>query len=224
MLVFPYPPCYTGTMMRTQNITATFRAAPTADKADGITWYSRALDLARELDPHNVRRGCAVIAVLSPMLSWPRNMQLARKAYAMHGAAYLGMVNPFLSPDMAVVGFGCLNKNAHKAFSILAGGDIDKIVSGPKVTSFFANIIAPDAIESVTIDRHAIDIAMGRAMSDSERAKAIAGKDGYKRIAKMYVSAATILSREIGVSLTPNQVQAVTWVYWRKTHAQANHG
>lgn len=217
--------CYAQPMKpRTQNITAAFRAAATADKSDGITWYSRALDLARELDPNNIERGAAVIAVLSPQLSWPRNIILARKVYAMHGAAYLGTPNPFLSPVMASAGFGCLPRNAVKAFQIVAGGDIATIVSGPKVTSFFANIIAPEAVESVTVDRHAIDIAVGSALSDNERARAIAGKDGYRRIAKMYVSAAGILSKEMGIHLTPNQVQAVTWVYWRKNHALANHG
>ena len=213
----------TTTKPRVQNITRAFRAASTADRAEGLFWYNRAWNLALELDPINPKRAVAVMAVLSPRVRWDRNMYLARKAYAMHGAAFLhsswGMPNPFRSPQMFSVGFGCLGNSAQKAFRILAGEDIFTVMSGEKVNAFYNNICGDD--DYVTVDRHAIDIAVGKVLDDNARAKAIAGKDGYSTVAKMYVSAAKILSREYGFYITPPQVQAVTWVYWRRNKGVA---
>jgi hypothetical protein len=210
-------------MMRTQNVTKAFRAASTADRADGVTWYPRARALARELDPADPVRGAAVIAVLSPMLAWPRNVKLAREAYAIM-RPYLGTVHPFASPAMLASRLGCLRGSATKAFRILAGEAPENVVGGQKVTSFFNNIVDPAADPGVTVDRHAIDIAFGKVMSDDERSKAIAGKNGYDNLAKLYKNASKVLSKELGVYITPNQVQAVTWVYWRRNMAKANHG
>ena len=205
---------------RVQNITAAFRAASTSERAEGINWYGRALNLATELDPADPARGAAVIAVLSPMLSWPRNMLLARQAYAM-SAGYVGVGNPFASPEMQALNLGCLKKNATKAFRILAGIPAETVVSGEKVTSFYSNILG--VAENVTVDRHAIDIACGKPLSDAERSKVIGGKAGYDNVAAMYRRAAEILSSEMKFYITPAQVQAVTWVYWRRNKAVAFH-
>jgi hypothetical protein len=40
----------------------------------------------------------------------------------------------------------------------------------------------------------------------------------------MYRRAAAILSKEYGVLILPQQVQAVTWVSWRNTMIRSNHG
>ena len=205
----------------TKNICATFRSASSEDKSVGITWYAEAMSLACELDPIMPERAAAVLAVLSPLKSWRMNMRLARQAYGMYSMFPVGKPHPLASPEMLALSLGAFRRNGAKAFRILNGEPIDQNVKGDKVSRFYSNIVGD--MNNVTVDRHAIDIACGKVLSDSERSKVIAGKNGYSNVARKYVSAARILSREMGVYITPPQVQAVTWVYWRKNHAQAYH-
>jgi hypothetical protein len=76
-----------------------------------------------------------------------------------------------------------------------------------------------DSIDAVTIDRHAIDVACGVVQSDTDRALAIRGKAGYRKIADMYVEAASIIG-----GITPAQLQAIVWVYWRRSVIANFHG
>ena len=193
------------TTPRVQNITRCFRAASTADVLSGMDWYARARRLATELDPQNPARAAGVIAAMSPMMAWPQNVRQARNVYSGIGAKGL-------------------SKNVAKAHAIHNGAEPLSILGGEKVRSFFLNIVFPENGTPVTIDRHAIDIACGKVQSDSERALAIRGKAGYQNVAQMYRRAAEILSKEYGVPILPQQVQAVTWVSWRNTMIRANHG
>lgn len=191
----------------TRNITRAFRASSDADRAEGMAWYDVARGFARMLDADSdVNRAAGVIAALSPMLSWPRNMAIAEMVY--NGETNLP----------------CLKGNAAKAIAIYNGADPLDILSGNKVRSFYLNIIGSNSDDTVTIDRHAIDAACGKAMSDIDRAIAIGGKNGYGKVREMYIRAARILSKEMGEEMSPAQLQAIVWVYWRKNHAKAFHG
>lgn len=205
-----------------KNIVDTFRLAPAEDKSQGLLWYPEAMALARELDPARPERAAAVLAVLSPLKSWPINMRLARQAYGMHSFGRVGMPNPIASPAILALSLGCFKRNGEKAFRILAGEPIENCVKGDKVERFYSNILGN--MDNVTIDRHAIDIACGKVLTDGERSKVIAGKNGYHNVAKMYVKAAKAISAEMGFYVSPPQVQAVSWVYWRKAKAKAFHG
>jgi hypothetical protein len=77
---------------RTRNVTRIFRQATPDQLAAGRDWYARARRLAEELayrlpESHrhhgDVERAAAVIAVLSPRVSWPLNVRLARQAYSL---------------------------------------------------------------------------------------------------------------------------------------------
>lgn len=193
------------TTARVQNITRCFRAASQADTLSGMDWYARARRLAIELDPNCPHRAAGVIAAMSPLMSWPQNVRQAKNVYSGIGAKGL-------------------SKNVAKAHAIYNGGDPLDILGGEKVTSFYMNIIAPNNATPVTIDRHAIDIACGKVQNDADRNKIIRGKAGYQTIASMYRRAAEILSKEYGVLILPQQVQAVTWVSWRNTMIRNNHG
>lgn len=188
------------------NILAAYVKASDADISDGIEWYARALELARELDPTNVRRAVGIIAVLSPMTSWPQNVVKARQVYAT-GATY------------------GTKDSVGKAIRIFNGENPDNVVSGPKVTSFYHNILGDNA--RVTIDRHAIDVAYGKVQTDSERANAVKttkARDGYGMIRDAYNHVANIISEETGKIVTGAQMQAIVWVYWRRNVISANHG
>jgi hypothetical protein len=188
------------------NILHAYVMADDSDIADGIEWYARALRLATELDPGNVRKAVGIIAVLSPMTSWPQNVKKARAVYA--GGMAWG-----------------LGDSVSKAARIFNGEDVDSVVSGPKVTSFFHNILGDDA--RVTIDRHAIDCAYGRVLSDSQRAnvvKTTKARDGYGILRSAYLHVAGIISEETGMTITGAQMQAIVWTYWRRNVIANNHG
>jgi hypothetical protein len=185
-----------GTM--TDNILRAYVMADDSDINDGIDWYGRALELAIELDPTNPRRAVGIIAVLSPMTSWPMNVRRAREVYATGTTS--GLTN-----------------NVRKAERIFNGENPDDVVSGEKVTSFFHNILGDDA--RVTVDRHAIDCAYGKVQTNEERSKAIKStkaRDGYGIIRDAYKHVAQIISNETGKVITGAQLQAIVWVYWRR--------
>lgn len=185
----------------TRNILRIYRATGPDDRAEGLTWYADANAFARSLDD-NVERAAAVIAALSPMLPWPRNVRLAR-------AHYDGVYG------------GCLTTNSDKARRILSGEDYRNVLSGPKVWAFFHNVMcSPD---HVTIDRHAVDIAVGKTLTDAERSPYF-GVKNRAVLTKAYFNAAKIASKESGENVFPYQVQAITWVHWRKHYAKYYHG
>lgn len=171
-------------------IVQVWHLATTAEHNVGMQWYADALTLAAELDPTDPRRGAGVIAVLSPMTSWAQNVANARSAYA-------GISPPTLS------------RNAAKAMAMARGGRPERYVSGPKVTAFWLAICGESG--PATIDRHAGDICLGRPCTDTERELSLR-KGGRKLMQAAYALAAT----DLGV--TTHQVQAVTWVAWRRVY------
>lgn len=170
----------------------TYLAATDEHRQEGIDWYRNAHNEALLLDPGNVRRAAGVIAALSPRVSWDNNLRLARKAYE-HGEA------------SGTLGVSCRAANA-----ILAGNDPSVVLRGPKVSAFFTLIANPDDPSVVCVDRHAIDIAIGRRLTDAERSVYELNRRGlYEVFAACYRRAA----KRLGV--LPAWVQAATWVSWR---------
>lgn len=186
----------------TDNILRAYVLASDSDIADGMSWYDDALALARELSPNDIARGAGVIAALSPLTAWPLNVRRAREVFE----------------TGTTVG---LSRNVDKAMRIYNGESPIDVLSGPKVTSFFHNIMG-DGL-GVTVDRHAIDVAYGRVQNDTERSKAVSGK-GYGFIREAYIHVADILSNEMERIVTGAQLQAIVWVYWRRNVIPAFHG
>jgi hypothetical protein len=199
-----------------RHITATYWAASAAARAYGELWYKEAHALARELDPTNVERGAAVIAVLSPRVNWDLNVRLARLAYALHtSAGVVGQPHPSTPDEMARQLRGTLRASGRKAARILNGEDPYKVVGGPKVTAFWHAIVDPNSPD-VVIDRHALDVATGQVNDDESRQLYLGRKGNYAKVARMYVHAARIISRKLGRTVTPCELQAATWVAWRE--------
>ena len=181
--------------------------ASSSDIDDGMAWYDNAKTLARTLSPNDVARGAGVIAALSPLQSWPVNVRNAATVFD------TGTCKGLL-------------RNVAKAERIYNGESPLDVLSGPKVRAFYLNIMGDHSPEAVTIDRHAIDVACGIVQSDVDRAKAIKGKAGYRLIADMYADAADIINKsgKNGETMTPAQLQAIVWVYWRRNVIANNHG
>ena len=182
------------------HILGAYMRSSIADREDGKNWYRNARVLAETLSPDDVSKGAGVIAALSPLQSWPLNVRNATSVF-----------------DTGT----CkgLSRNVDKAERIYNGEAPLSVLSGEKVRSFYLNIMGDDTVNAVTIDRHAIDVACGVVQSDADRAAAIKGKAGYGKVAAMYVEAASIIG-----GITPAQLQAIVWVYWRRNVVPNFHG
>lgn len=171
------------------------------DQVDSETgWYQNANELAVELA--NRYDSCplkvaGIIASLSPLKSWDENKRIA-ESFLRNGESYHTGI--FQSKAEAILeGDSCRER-------------ILEILNGNKIQNFFLNIAFPKLVNAVTIDRHAVSIAHGYTVEDS-KLKGITDKQ-YNFFKACYVEAARI------AGVLPNEMQAVTWVKWRKLKAQ----
>jgi len=176
-------------------IRAVYAQATELEHHDGARWYPTAGRIALQVADAaghrgNLRLGAGIIAALSPQCSWDVNITRA------FSAAEDGADGPWTEDG------------ARKVALILAGADPADVLGGRKVRSFFANIIGQTA--PVTIDRHAVAIVYGRALSDRE-IKVLERTGAYLYLAGLYRSVA----RELDIE--PSTLQAVTWLAWRRT-------
>ena len=168
--------------------------ASASDMADGERWYETARITADALAAGTgltTEQAAGVIAALSPRVRWETNVKAAAMIIA---AARRTSVRPY------VAGYSA---NIEKAWKIANGGDPEKILGGPKVTSFFANICGDE--ESVTCD-----VWAARAAEGVSNKYAPSGKR-YTLLANAYRMAAS--ARDV----SPMIMQATVWVFTRRT-------
>lgn len=113
----------------------------------GRRWYPTAEAKIAELaDAYSVGpvTAAAIVAVLSPQVKWRANIACARAV---------------LARDAVEARRHCLHANVRKAEAIRDGADPLEVVSGPKVSAFFANLIGSG--ETVTVDVWATRAATG---------------------------------------------------------------
>lgn len=173
-----------------ENIYACYQRATDADIASGATWYSRACDIAAEIGSGRVSMAAGVIAAFSPQMSWKKNVEMAATCIR---------TNRFT---------GHYGANNRKARKIYKGQEPLSVLGGQKTRAFYLGIVTRGATDAVCIDRHAGAIALGRELTEKER-KSINGKR-YERYAAAYVAVA----KRVGLRAT--ELQAVTWVTWRR--------
>ena len=87
-----------------------------------------------------------------------------------------------------------------------------------KTQAFYQAIIEPNNIWSETvIDRHAVAVYMGRAVSEREM-KCLESPKVYNRIAKAYRKAADV------VGTNHHVLQSQTWMQWRTNKGLVKQG
>lgn len=209
----------------TPNILRAFGSATLDEVRDGRNWYQQARNLAEELvlqygtgigdNAHEaaVKRAVGVIAVLSPRLAWSKNVELAHQVYEWY---YLAQA----SWEEIESSFPGLKANGRKAYAILGGQHVETVVSGPKVTAFYYAILDASDPRGIVIDRHAFDVAVGRVMDDRTRGIVLGRKGAYEAFVRAYVRATVELQGEFP-GITPAEVQAITWVAWRRAKKEA---
>ena len=142
------------------------------------------------------RQVLGIVSALSPLKEWSKNKELA--------------VDLIMSGDC-----GHMQRNKQKALDILAlkddtGVNIDQqildILNGDKTKNFYLNMVYPNG-GGVTVDRHAIAIAIGRTATDKEQSISSAV---YTFIEECYI----MTSETLG--LTPLHLQSITWQAWKR--------
>jgi len=173
------------------NILSTYQKRTEADEFD---WYREANEYAQYLARHTgatLIQCCGVIAAFSPLKTWEQNKIIAfsflRTRSGKHTKAFKDKARAILKASTPE--------------------EICDILNGRKITAFFLNIFYPDRSDVLTIDRHAIAIALGRNAKDNEQNITAAQ---YAFFMECYTIAAA------RAEIPPIQMQAITWETWRR--------
>lgn len=195
--------------MSVENILTVFQLATPEEIEHGVTWYASAhcqcLDISENLDlPLNVVVG--VVAALSPNNKWERNVDNARDLCT----AYIN------GDSMESVKVSTYGKMKEKAWSILEScptyDETITILNGQKIVCFYQNIMGEN---TCTVDGHAYNIY--HASRQSLTGSISIGKIEYHLIQDAYRKAGQSVLVH-GRELMAYEMQAVTWVAWRRIH------
>ena len=197
----------------TRHISGMLMLASQADISSGLHWYQRAYDLAVKFihayDGLTMGQAVGVIAALSPNNKWERNCIDAEamiKTWSIGG-------------DYNMIKVCTFNPNKQKAIDILSldmesvdTEVIPKILNGQKVVAFYRSIMGDKS--SVCVDGHAYAIFIGERVPTT-KTPSITPKL-FETIQRAYQLVAKRSADLCGVELSPTQVQAVTWVTYRR--------
>lgn len=185
---------YSRTQLKNNIVRVYNRALP----ADSIDWYGNAYHITVELSlRYNIPiiKTVGIIASLSPMLSWHKNLEYAE--LFLSGTAWQDMP--------------CLKQSARKADAIMQSDgtkkSIESILNGQKTTAFFNNILNPLNTAHITIDRHAFSIAVNKRLGNNETSLTATQ---YRFLVDTY----RYTAEKLGIS--PLLLQSTTWETWRR--------
>ena len=189
-----------------KNILKTYGLSTKQEKDDGFKWYFRARRDCRKLALNKgirLRHAVGVVAAASPNLNWNKNVHTASQVI---DGYQQGIEFEQIEGCMAY------KANRFKGYKVMVSlnrsDKIMKVLNGLKITAFFDNIMGGD---SVTVDGHARNIAYGQRVGLKSN-KANISKPEYRLIAQAYRDAAEILN------IKACDLQAITWVAWRRIH------
>jgi hypothetical protein len=194
----------------TRNIAAMLQLATAADIHEGKEWYDRAYKYALRLIhtyPVSMGQAVGVIAALSPNNKWERNCLDADR-----------LIDTFIQGgDLNLCKVCTYGKMKQKAIDILSiespeSEAIENILSGQKITAFYRSIMGQTS--AVCVDGHAYSVFMGQRIPTS-RTPSIS-PTLYDAIVRSYKLVSERSIELCGEYLTPVQVQAVTWVTFRR--------
>ncbi len=207
-----------------ENIVWHWEQATPGEIAQGMTWYSDAHHVATVIANGDAHLGAGMLAIYSPQQGWIGNVHNAARVLR-EGK---GIGGPG-SGMFATTG----QKNA--ADRLLTGEHYEDILNGPKIRDFahlieFGGDQDPDD-PRVVIDRHALSVAHGRALTseeyDSAPVNGFRRKDGsvsrgqYDHVVSLYRRAAELISAHVGELVSAHQVQAVTWLARQRLNQEA---
>lgn len=205
--------------MTVENIVAIYRLATPEEKRDGVVWYATALAecnriaLDYEVPLHIV---VGVCAALSPNNRWERNIINTRdlvQAYTKGDGIESFKVSTYHTMKAKAWGImDALLECYVLGKPVLTEAEVIAILNGQKIISFFQNIMGYD---TCTIDGHARNIAYN--VRESLTGSISIGKKEYATLQAEYVKAGKKV-RLNGRALKAFEMQAITWVAWRRIH------
>jgi len=180
----------------------------------GETWYSDAQARIAELAEAygiSLPRAAAVVAVLSPMVRWERNIEEARMVLE---TARTGVG---VGPDERIPGLTAFRKNQRKALDyalLLTEPDwLTHRPKGPKVGAFWALLAGYELDTAVVVDSIAILAAVRvdpTPFTTSMDAKPYFNRPlTLRRIQDAYQAEAKC------AGIQPHAMQATVWLVWR---------
>ena len=190
-----------------KNILDYYHQATQVEYSNGRLWYLNAhhqceyLAIKHSLPLNKV---IGMTAALSPRNRWSRNLIDVENLLSHAGTFGIN------SDDIYDVKVATFNGNKIKAINILqdtSDVDMSSHLGGSKVISFYRCILNPSG-QDVCLDGHSIAVASGTKRITG---LSLSGKH-YLNLAALYVEAAS------QVNLTPSELQAITWLVYRRIH------
>jgi len=184
------------------------------DRVKGKSWYSNAYSIACTLGKkYNCTSNTvsAVISALSPSNKWNRNVEDAEMM--LRANAY--------DLDLTECKPSTYGNQKLKAIAIIEGNVSDDetlkgILNGQKTKSFYANISTNGKTDDCTIDGHSYNVWNG-TVTNLNDVPGMTPKT-YRMIQDDYRTAAKIISEIEGETLKASEIQAITWVAYRRIH------
>lgn len=200
-------------MAHTDSILATYFQANVLDRQTGMAWYNNAHAICVTLGhKYGVDSDivAGVIAALSPNNKWESNVidaEIMLRAWA-------------ADLDYNRVKVATYSVNKWKAATILDRqlnrDGICNTLRGNKTVAFFLCIASNGISDTPCIDGHAYNIWNG-TVSTLKEVPSLSDKS-YRTIQDAYRDAAKIITSVTGIQHSAAQVQAVTWVAYRRIH------
>lgn len=178
--------------MNTTNIISVYLNASEAEISEGMNWYPNANDMAYQWGNGDIWTAAGVMSAFSPLTPWYRTMELAKD-----------------SLSTGVARTDTLGNATKAAQRILDGEHPLEVLKGLKTRAFATAIATRGKTESVTIDSHALSIAMGYPIASK---KAKIGVRRYRELSALYVDVADM------IGVYPAVAQAIVWPAWRNMH------
>ena len=205
-----------------KNIIAMRRKAKPADVAHGIAWYAEAYEQCRIIaDRHDlpIYIVVGVVAALSPNNRWSTNVTNADDLItAWHNDDTPDNVSVCTYNAMKLKAWSILFEmpDRYEENDTLIVDEVKTILNGKKIVCFYENIMGDD---TCTIDGHARNIAYNERVNLTDNKTSIGVKE-YANLQDAYRIAAS-RCRVNGRRLKAYELQAITWVTWRKLHGIA---
>jgi hypothetical protein len=179
-------------------------------------WYHTAHDLvgqhaqAAGIPPETF---AGMVAATSPRALWQSktgrlvNIEYAEKA-AEHARANPGKSGREVADSLAKPGM--LRQSLASAIDVHNGKPVEQVLKGPKIRSFYNNLVDPSGTDHVTIDTHMVRAMLNdHGADDKAVAKFATGK-------KYSWSADRVRAIAGANNITPAEAQAAIWEQWRR--------
>ena len=185
-----------------------YNQATPGEMEAGKLWYSSAyricLHIANKFNCP-ITKVVGVVSALSPGTNWNQNIADAHNLIL----AWYHLIDP---AEVVVTTYGANKRKAIRVLNLNSSDseDIERLLLHKskinKTGSFFWNILRYSDREHVTVDRHAIRIALGPEYLDN----ACMTEKRYRTTVEAYKIAAK------GLNLRGNELQAITWCAYRR--------